>query len=87
EATASPAVRQAYQDWVLADFRERSLLQGARDEGKAEGITEGITQGITQGITKERFAIAKNAIAMKMPISQIELLTGLTRTQIEELQL
>jgi hypothetical protein len=32
------------------------------------------------------FAIAKNAIAIKMSISQIEQLTGLTRAQIEELQ-
>jgi hypothetical protein len=74
EAAASPAVRQAYEDWVLADFRERSMLQGARDEGIAEGET------------KRSFAIAKNAIAMKMPVSQIEQLTGLARAQIEELQ-
>jgi hypothetical protein len=70
EVTASPAVRQAYQDWVFADFRERSMLQGARDEGKAEGMT----------------LVAKNAIAMNMSISQIEELTGLTRAQIEELE-
>jgi hypothetical protein len=70
EAAASPAVRQAYEDWILADFRERSLLQGARDEG----ITEGI------------IIVAKNAITMNMPISQIEQLTGLTKAQIEELQ-
>ncbi|MDR1204811.1 MAG: hypothetical protein LBL26_04930 [Peptococcaceae bacterium] len=36
EASASPAVRQAYQDWILADFRERSMRQGARDEGMKE---------------------------------------------------
>jgi hypothetical protein len=78
EATASPAVRQAYEDWVLADFRERSMLKGARDEGMAEGIAKGNTE--------KCFAIAKNAIAMKMPISQIEQLTGLTRAQIEALQ-
>jgi hypothetical protein len=70
QATASPEVRQAYEDWVLADFRERSMLQGARDEGVTEGI----------------FTVAKNAIAMNMPISQIEQLTGLTRAQIEELR-
>jgi predicted transposase YdaD len=102
EATASPVVRQAYQDWVLADFRERSMLQGARDEGKAEGKAEGMAEGISKGMaegiskgmaegiskgkTEECFAIAKNAIAMKMPISQIEQLTGLTRAQIEESQ-
>jgi predicted transposase/invertase (TIGR01784 family) len=75
-------VRQAYEDWALADFRERSLLKGARDEGKAEGIKEGKKEGKKE----ERFEIAKKAIAMKMPISQVEQFTGLTRAQIEELQ-
>jgi hypothetical protein len=69
EAAASPAVRQAYEDWILADFRERSLLQGAREEGKEE----------------ERIAIAKNAIAMNLSISQVEQLTGLSKAEIEEL--
>jgi hypothetical protein len=78
EAAASPAVRRAYEDWVLADFRERSLLQGARDEGRKEGKIEGKKE--------ERFAIAQNAIAMRMSISQIEQLTGLSEAQIEELQ-
>ena len=30
EAVVNPAVRQAYHDWMIADFRERSILQGAR---------------------------------------------------------
>jgi hypothetical protein len=82
EAAASPIVRRAYEDWVLADFRERSMLQGARDEGRREGeIT-----GRRDGKIEERFTIAKNAIAMEMPISQIEQLTGLTGTEIEKLQ-
>ncbi|MDR0765251.1 MAG: hypothetical protein LBE65_06660 [Synergistaceae bacterium] len=34
ETVASPVVRQAYEDWVLADFRERSMSQGARADGK-----------------------------------------------------
>jgi hypothetical protein len=70
EVTASPTVRQAYQDWILADFRERSMLQGAHDNGRNERSVE----------------IVKNAITMNMSISQIEQLTGLTRAQIEELQ-
>jgi predicted transposase/invertase (TIGR01784 family) len=77
KAAASPTVRQAYEDWVLADFRERGMLQGARDEG--------IKEGIIKGITERTIAIAKNAIAMKMSVSQIEQLTGLTGAQIEEL--
>jgi hypothetical protein len=74
DAAASPAVRQAYQDWVIADFRERSMLQGARNEGRNEGRNERSVE------------IAKNALAMNMPISQIEQLTGLSRGQIEELR-
>jgi hypothetical protein len=38
EATASPEVRQAYEDWVLADFREMNMLQGAYDEGKKMNV-------------------------------------------------
>jgi predicted transposase YdaD len=49
-------------------------------------MAEGITKGKSEGKAEERFAIVKNAIAMKMSISQIEQLTGLTRAQIEELQ-
>jgi hypothetical protein len=45
-----------------------------------------MADGITKGMAERDCAIAKNAIAMKMPISQIEQLTGLTRAQIEELQ-
>jgi hypothetical protein len=36
EVTASPVVQQAYQDWVLADFREASIMKGARMEGVEE---------------------------------------------------
>ena len=78
EAAASPGVRQAYHDWILADFRERSMLKGARDEGIIEGEKIGKKEGT--------FAIAKNAIAMKMSISQIKQLTGLAEAQIEELR-
>jgi hypothetical protein len=54
EVSASPAVRQAYQDWILADFRERSMLQGARDEGKTEGKIEGKKEGKIEGEKEER---------------------------------
>jgi hypothetical protein len=82
EAAASPAVRQAYEDWVLADFRERSMLQGAQDEGRAKGKAEGKAEGRAE----RDFEVVKNAIAMKLSISQIEQLTGLTKAQIEELR-
>jgi hypothetical protein len=33
ETVASPEVQQSYMDWVIADFRERSLRKGAWLEG------------------------------------------------------
>jgi hypothetical protein len=33
EAAASPAIRQSYWDWMMADFREQGMLQGAISKG------------------------------------------------------
>jgi hypothetical protein len=63
---------------VLADFRKRVMLQGSQDEERKDVRRDG-------KIVK-RFAIAKNALAMKMQISQIEQLAELTGVQIEKLQ-
>jgi hypothetical protein len=43
EATASPEVQQAYYDWMLADFRELSIMQGVRMEA-IEGIARNMLQ-------------------------------------------
>jgi hypothetical protein len=37
-------MHQAYHDWALASLRERSMLQGARDEGITEGEISICTQ-------------------------------------------
>jgi hypothetical protein len=62
EASASPAVRQAYQDWVLADFRERSMLQGARDEERA--IWEGVVADKDVVIADKDVVIAEQAATL-----------------------
>ncbi|MDR1085932.1 MAG: PD-(D/E)XK nuclease family transposase [Deltaproteobacteria bacterium] len=82
QVAASPEARKAYHDWMIAEFRERSLLLGA----EKIGIEKGIEIGIEIGIEQAQIKMVKNALARQMPIEQIELITGLTRTEIEELQ-
>ncbi|MDR1247057.1 MAG: PD-(D/E)XK nuclease family transposase [Clostridiales Family XIII bacterium] len=74
EATASPVIRQSYRDWVLADFRERSMLQGARSEGREEGREEG------------RLEIAKKLLKNNVPINKIIEYTELSLEKIETLR-
>jgi hypothetical protein len=70
EVTASQEVQQAYQDWVLADFREMSIMQGLRMEG------------IEQGIEK----VARNMLQLGMSVDVIMAATDLTREQVESLR-
>jgi hypothetical protein len=56
EAVASPEVRQAYDDWVIADFRERSLLEGARMQGRAE--LEGVVADKNAALADKDAALA-----------------------------
>jgi predicted transposase/invertase (TIGR01784 family) len=66
----------------MAVLRERSMMQGAWEEGWEEGLEKGMKEGLEE-VRKE---IAIKAIAMKIPTSQIERLTGLTRAEIEDLR-
>jgi hypothetical protein len=62
EAAASPAVRQAYEDWILADFRERSMLQGARDEERA--IWKSVVADKDAALADKDVALAEQAAAL-----------------------
>jgi hypothetical protein len=90
EAAASPEVRQAYHDWVVADLRERGMMQGAREEGLEEGLEKGLEkgreEGRKEGLKEGLEETARKAIAMKMSTGQIERLTGLTRAEIDDLR-
>lgn len=56
---------------------EKSMRQGARDEGREEGREE--------GERKKQIEIAKKMLTMKMSIEQIAEATGLDKEKIEEL--
>jgi predicted transposase/invertase (TIGR01784 family) len=56
-----------------------------KEEGKEEGIIEGRQEGIQEGILKGKREIAKALLARGQPIQDIMDLTGLSRTEIEQL--
>jgi len=77
-AKFTPTQVQSYED-SLKYYRDlKNSLDTARDEGMTEGIEKGIEKGIEQ--------IAKNALKLGKPISEIIELTGLTKQQIEKLK-
>lgn len=51
-----------------------------------EGNEKGIKQGIEQGKLSTSLAVAKNLLALGMPVGQIMQVTGLTKDQISSLQ-
>ena len=51
-----------------------------------EGNEKGIKQGIEQGELAKSLDVAKNLLALGMPVSQIMQVTGLTKEQISSLQ-
>lgn len=73
---------QSYED-SLKYYRD---LKNSLDTAKEEGINEGIEQGIEKGIEKGTQRIAKKALKLGKPISEIMELTGLSKEQIERLQ-
>ena len=54
-------------------------------EGNEKGIKQGIEQGIEQGELAKSLDVAKNLLALDMPVSQIMQVTGLTKEQISSL--
>ena len=55
-------------------------------EGNEKGIKQGIEQGIEQGELAKSLDVAKNLLALGMPVSQIMQVTGLSKEQISSLQ-
>ena len=64
---------------------ERALEEGL-EKGIEQGLEKGIEQGIEQGKLSTNLAVAKNLLALGMPVSQIMQVTGLTKEQISSLQ-
>lgn len=59
--------------------------QEGRDEGLKEGLERGHTEGRREGIQEGRLEVAKNLLALNMPLEQIVFVSGLTEDQVREL--
>ena len=66
---------------------EASLIQGAKNEGIAIGEARGIEIGKAEGERNEKIKMAKKLLDLKMSITEIENITGLTTEEIKEIVL
>ncbi len=83
---------------LMSELEEQSALETARDRGEKEGIKqgkekgikqgmkEGLKQGKEEGIKQTKKEITKKLIKTKMPIEEIEKITGLTEAEIKEIK-
>ncbi len=71
---------------MFDEFNDEEYKQTAFAEGIEKGIEKGITKGLEQGELKAKFAIAKGMLAKGLDFETISELTGLTHTEIENLQ-
>ena len=62
--------------------RQQGMKQGM-EQGREQGRQEGRKQGMEQGIKQEREHIALKMLKQGYPVSSIEKITGLSKTQIE----
>jgi hypothetical protein len=86
EAAASPMIQKAYRDWVIADFRERSIIQGARSEGHAEGLKEGLDKGHEKGFDEATLIFAKELLKDNVSVIDVIKYTKLPHEKIEALR-
>jgi len=61
---------------------EKSMIEGAREEGKVEGMIEGKVEGKIEGMRE----IAKNALRKGAEISFVAEITGLNEDEVIKLK-
>lgn len=63
-----------------------TIAQQFREEGHIAGLTEGRMEGIVEGEVKTLRSIVKNLIKRNADINEIIAITGLSRSEIEEIK-
>ena len=75
-----------YRDTIcVMDYAIEKGLKEGFDKGLKEGLKEGMEKGIAEGEKKGRYDIARNLLAMGLPIDSIMQATGLSRDEITSL--
>jgi predicted transposase/invertase (TIGR01784 family) len=77
ELSEDEEARMIYEAEVKAQRDERARIRGAREEGKAEGKAEGKNE--------KALEIARNLIALGMPVEKIAAATALSREEVGKL--
>lgn len=74
----TPEEKAKYRLDMTTDRDRRNQLKKATEDG----IRDGRAEGRAEGREEEKVAIAKNLLAMKMPVSDISKATGLPEEEI-----
>ena len=82
----SPAELRHYEDSLKAFRDVKNCIDSAeekgRAEGRAEGLAEGLAKGQAEGERAKAIEIAKQLLAMHLPIDSITKATGLSEQEL-----
>ena len=69
----------------MEEEQKRMEIEKGRAEGREQGRAEGREQGRAEGRAEGKLEIAKNLLAMGIPMDKVVLASGLTEEQISAL--
>ena len=75
-----------YEQSLLQYWDMTSAIDTAFDDGEKKGFEKGIQKGIQKGAKAEKLQIAKKMLKKNITIEDIMDMTGLTQTEIDDLQ-
>lgn len=87
EAAYTAGELRYYESYWDQISREKSLISGKFEEGKALGISEGKALGLAEGKTRERWEIAKKLLAQGLSIEVVAAGTGLSYEEVLKIKL
>ena len=82
----SPAELCHYEDSLKAFRDVKNCIDSAEEKGRAEGREEGRAQGRAEGERAKAIEIAKQLLAMHLPIDSIMKATGLSEEELATLK-
>ena len=86
----SPAELRHYEDSLKAFRDVKNCIDSAEEKGRAEGLAEGLAKGQAEGRAEGERAkaieIAKQLLAMHLPMESITKATGLSEEELATLK-
>lgn len=83
--TGDAEVKRLAEIRMLSEMEEQAALEVAETKGAQKGLAEGEKIGFERGQKDEKIKTAKKLLKLKMPIEQIQEITGLSEAEIKEL--